>query len=49
MQNKIDLEIEKLLEEKKKGKITFEFFHGRLMYLESLKKEGEQNGNTIKS
>ena len=39
MQNKIDLEIEKLLKEKKKGKITFEVFDRRLTYLEEEKQQ----------
>ena len=43
MKNKIDLEIEKLLEEKKKGEISFDAWQRRLRYLEELKTEGENN------
>ena len=42
MQNKIDLEIKELLEEKKQGKIEFDVFHRRLQYLE-LQKEKQQD------
>jgi len=37
--NKIDLEIKELLEEKKKGKITFDVFDRRLQFLENEKQQ----------
>ena len=39
MQNKIDLEIKKLLTQKQKKEITFNTFHNRLTYLENEKQQ----------